>query len=597
MTASLKTCGLFVVAVAACAPPEPGESFAGAGGSTPQVKVATTPVFGGTVTLAGGGDFAVVSDPERDLIHVVDVQKRSAIGQIRLPQGSQPTRGVEDGRGQVRVILRGTGQVATIGVAQATLLKTESVCPEPRGLAWDAAGKALLVACAGGELVTLPAQGSMQVRRLEGELRDVVLSGGKVNVSTFRSAELLSLANDTPPVRATPPTMPLPSVNGQPTAFTPTVAWRTLPRANGQVVMVHQRSVQGDIDAIRAGLPPVAVPYYRNPCDSTVVRTAVTVLEGSTVVGSRDIPGVLPVDAALTPDGNELVIVNAGNAQLVRMKVSELLGVVGSGPCGPVSNPPPARADDGTPTGPLGQPVGVVAVSGDVTLVHSRDPNMLVVLEKGAPAASIALTPDRVDSPGLQLFHGSTGGIACASCHPEGQEDGHVWTFFGKKKRTQPLSGGIRQTAPYHWEGDLSSMSSLVSDTFVARMGGAMPDPVQVASLEAFLDGIPAPRPPTRATPVDMMKGQRAFAKAGCDSCHGGAIFTRSNNADVGTGGAWQTPSLKGLALRGPWMHDGCATSLSQRFSDAACGGTRHGNVSMLTAVELDELVAYLGQL
>ncbi|MCU0697213.1 MAG: c-type cytochrome [Myxococcaceae bacterium] len=597
MTASLKTFGLVVVGLAACAPDEPGESFPAGGGALPKTTLATTPIFGGTVTLAGGGDFAVVSDPERDLIHVVDVRNRALVGQIRLPQRSQPTRGVEDGRGQVRVLLRGTGQVATVAVASATLVRSESVCPEPRGLTWDAASKALLVACAGGELVTLPAQGSTQVRRLDGELRDVLVSGGKINVSTFRSAELFVVANDAPPARASPPTMPMPSVAGRPTAFTPTVAWRTLQRPNGQVVMVHQRAVEGDIDAIRAGLPPVAVPYYRNTCNSTVVRTAVTVLDGTTVIGSRDIPGVLPVDAALTPDGNELVIVNAGNSELVRMNVSQLMGVVGSGPCGPISAPPPARNLDGAPDDRLGQPVGVAVVSSDLTLVHSRDPNMLVVLQKGAPAASIPLTADRVDSPGLQLFHTSTGGIACASCHPEGQEDGHVWTFFARPKRTQPLSGGLRQTAPYHWEGDLSTMSSLVSDTFVARMGGAMPDPAQVASLEAFLDGIPAPRPPTRAAPVDMMKGKQAFTKAGCDSCHGGTALTRANNADVGTGGAWQTPSLRGLALRGPWMHDGCAQTLSQRFTDVACGGTKHGDVSMLTATELDELVAYLGQL
>jgi hypothetical protein len=586
-----------LLVVAGCAPEQvEGTVIPGFGSQRPAVKTPQVPLLGGTVTLAGGGDFAVVSDPERDRIHVVDVVGRQVTGRISLPPGSQPTRGVEDGRGNVRVVLRGTGQVATVRVASATLARTESVCPEPRGIAWDPGQRAAIVACAGGELVTIPSEGSIRVRRLDAELRDVMVVGGRVRVSTFRSAELLTLGEEGEERRVTPPSNALPPVNGAETAFTPGVAWRTLTTPSGQTVMIHQRRVEGDIDAIRTGLPPVPVPYYRNPCDSTIVRTAVTVLEGDTVVGSAEVRGVVPVDAAVSPTG-ELLIASAGSEELVRWPLSSIQGPAASGVCGVVNAAPPPRTEEGLPTGPLGVPVGVVAVSAELALVHSRDPNALFFVEKGAAAQRLDLSEDRLTSPGFQLFHASTGGIACASCHPEGQEDGHTWTFFGKKKRTQALSGGLRQTAPYHWEGDLSTMHALVSDTFVARMGGAMPDAESVASLEAYLDAIPAPRPPTRATPVDMGRGRAAFVKAGCDSCHRGASLTSATNSNVGTGGSWQTPSLKGVAMRGPWMHDGCAKSLAQRFSDPACGGTKHGDVKALSPTELDELVAYLGQL
>jgi hypothetical protein len=41
-------------------------------------------------------------------------------------------------------------------------------------------------------------------------------------------------------------------------------------------------------------------------------------------------------------------------------------------------------------------------------------------------------------------------------------------------------------------------------------------------------------------------------------------------------------------------MHDGCASSLRQRF-DAVCGGgDAHGHTSQLSASELDDLGAYL---
>ena len=41
-------------------------------------------------------------------------------------------------------------------------------------------------------------------------------------------------------------------------------------------------------------------------------------------------------------------------------------------------------------------------------------------------------------------------------------------------------------------------------------------------------------------------------------------------------------------------MHDGCAKTLADRFSNEACGGDRHGNVRDLTSNEISDLVAFL---
>jgi len=69
------------------------------------------------------------------------------------------------------------------------------VCPEPRGLAWDAATDLIHVACTGGELVSLPAAGGPAVRTLilDRDLRDVIVTGDRLVVTRFRSAELLTL--------------------------------------------------------------------------------------------------------------------------------------------------------------------------------------------------------------------------------------------------------------------------------------------------------------------------------------------------------------------------------------------------------------------
>src|SRR3954469_20400152 len=65
---------------------------------------------GGTLAIAGGGRYAVVSDPDADRVWVVDLSTGVLKGKVQLSPGSQPERIVEDGDGRVRVALRGTGK-------------------------------------------------------------------------------------------------------------------------------------------------------------------------------------------------------------------------------------------------------------------------------------------------------------------------------------------------------------------------------------------------------------------------------------------------------------------------------------------------------
>jgi cytochrome c peroxidase len=58
-----------------------------------------------------------------------------------------------------------------------------------------------------------------------------------------------------------------------------------------------------------------------------------------------------------------------------------------------------------------------------------------------------------------------------------------------------------------------------------------------------------------------------------------------------------QVPALLDVADRAPYMHDGCATTLMDRFTNATCGGTNHGNTSSLTSADLTNLATYLESL
>lgn len=580
---------LVAVAFVRCTPePEPTKSE-GVGGASGRAARTPQPLYGGTVTVSTDGQTALVSDPDRDRLYLVNLSRTRVDSRVELTEGSVPVRATDDGAGHFAVALRGTGKVAFIDQTNGALLNEFVVCPEPRGVSRSAPGQ-VLVACATGELVTLSSTGESTTQVLGLEGRDVVTTSAGTFVSAFRSAELLDVATATlqraPHVSTT-------AVAG----FEPQVAWRTLAAPAGDIVMVHQLERTGDVPLSRPTTPTPAMPAPTSPyggsssagspCPEPVIRSGVTVFSQGTT-RTFEVPGVLPVDAALSPAGDVLVVANAGNHELTTVDVSTRAAVTR---CGPTNQPPPRQGQQL----PLEQPMGVAFTPTGELLVHYRVPHALVIRNKsGAESTRLLLTNDQLDPLGHRLFHSATGAIACASCHPEGHEDGHVWRVGGTVRRTQQLSGGLLATAPFHWKGDLTSLSAVMQDTFVSRMGGTMPSGSAIDDLGRFLDGLPAPKAPTRMVPASEVAGRAAFDKAGCDACHAGAKLGSNATTTIGRTEALQVPSLVGLARRGPWMHDGCAKTLRERFTDTTCGGTQHGDVGQLMPAELDDLVAWL---
>ena len=206
-------------------------------------------------------------------------------------------------------------------------------------------------------------------------------------------------------------------------------------------------------------------------------------------------------------------------------------------------------------------------------------------------------TVSRADT-GHLVFHSNAGGsLACASCHAEGNDDGRVWNFTCQgPRRTQSLhAGALRGTEPFHWDGEETDMTRLMNDVFVGRMSGPVagdrPD-----RRAAVVDRQPAARAARRARAIPPRSSAAARCsttrpRGACASCHAGASFTNNATVDVGTGGAFQVPSLVGIGSRGPFMHNGCAKTLADRF-DAACGGgDRHGKTSGMAPDEINDLI------
>ncbi|HWJ56322.1 MAG TPA: hypothetical protein VNR90_08875, partial [Vicinamibacterales bacterium] len=624
------------------------------GSSVVTASVAPPAISGGTLRILADGHTAVAADPDRDQVYIVDLTAKAVRATVTLNPGDEPGRVVADAAGRAHVALRHGGALVTIDTASGTILQRRSVCAAPRGVAYDAATDLLHVACAGGELVSLPAAGGSAVRTLtlSHDLRDVVVDGPRLRVSRFASAELLTVAADgsvsnvvkMPSFRATT------ARGGQ--RFTPSTAWKmsAMPDGSG-VMMLHQRGVDEEVQPVVGGYGGP------DPCNGIVHPTVTMVGSDDSVHSGPAMAGmVLAVDMAISQDAKRVAFISAGNAtntvpgdtqpELTRVFVSDTDSVTDDhvgcmpdgthGPCsgfagttkvplafedssgtgaggasgtappdtmtgtgGSTSVPPGTTCGTPDPSVPqvVGEPIAVAFDGDGQVVVQSREPAMLAL---PGTNNTIPLSAVSRQDTGHLIFHQNAGGfLACASCHAEGNDDGRVWNFTCQgARRTQSLhAGGLRGSEPFHWDGMETDMNRLMADVFQGRMSGPPLAGEQINGLLTWIDA--QPRVP-HTLPTDtgaVARGRALFndaTRAACATCHSGAAFTNNATVDVGTGGAFQVPSLVGVGSRGPFMHDGCAKTLTDRFTSATCGGTKHGSVDGLSTSEVADLVTYL---
>ncbi len=539
------------------------------------------PISGGTLLITADKTTAVAADSDRDRVIIADLASKSVSGEIAFKVGDEPGRIVEGAPGRVHVALRHVGAIATIDLGQKKLVKRTDVCPAPRGMAYD--NGVLHVACASGELVTIDPSNEVVVRRLKlgDDLRDIVVQGTDLLVSRFRSATVLRI-----------------DVNGQITetqTMTPggqfsfgteaAVAWRMVHVPNGGIGIVHQSATTNIVTPDKGGYG------QQGPCGEGIVNSFVSL--GNEVVGNALVTGgvlqqaTLPVDLAFSADGTKLAVVAAGSSSVLEMAAASYRNTSSEfGECNPQATKPFEH----------GQPIAV-AFADSLRVVQTRQPARLVIGE----ADIIELGGESMYDTGHAIFHESANpmvNMACASCHPEGHEDGRVWQFSDVgARRTQSIAGGILGTAPFHWNGDLDGFDSLMSDVFTGRMAGPELDPAKKLAAARWIDTIPAVAISPATDVAAVERGHAIFndAKAACATCHSGARLTNNQSVDVGTFGMMQVPSLQGLAARAPYMHDGCAKTLEERFTNTSCGGgDQHGQTSHLSVDQIADLVTYL---
>jgi DNA-binding beta-propeller fold protein YncE/mono/diheme cytochrome c family protein len=607
------------------------------------------PMIGGTLALDEEGTVAVVADPERDRISIVNLATRQVI-EVKLEEGTEPGRVIVDDEGRAHIALRRSGELLTLSAHDGSVIARRSVCSAPRGIAYRADSDRLEVACTNGELITVRADGGegIQSVQLPEDLRDVVFAGGTHLVSRFKSAELLSLgANNEVVATVTPPNLAVTMdrletmrhADGSTEQFPvsdvhsmqPHVAWRTAASDDGSIWMLHQVASQNEIPIEDENEPQAdSSPYGGGGGCSGIVQTALTRVASGQALQTKPVAGlVLAMDVAVSPDGKRVAIVQAGEVdeqaprptvQFVNDDGSVAPGFPGSAPSAAsvgavalLSTESMEFNDCMFPEslGLPGQATSVAYTPGGQLVVQMREPaRLMIMVDPGSVTGTTQLAGGEIPlggetmlDTGHDLFHRNTGaGITCAGCHAEGGDDGHVWRFTTiGARRTQSIYVGLAGTMPFHWDGDMKDLSVLMKKVFVGRMGGVLQSKDRLEVLENWMFSMRPPPPMVASDDEAALRGKALFesSEVGCATCHNGEALTNNQSYDVGTehGTKLQVPSLRAVGYRAPFIHSGCATTLAQRFDPACGGGDLHGQTSQLDAAQIDDLVAYLRSL
>lgn len=592
---------LTLFAMAACsveAPPLPDV------GPAPVVDPdATVPVFGGT--LAATSDLIVAADPSVARLWGVETDLSSVRWERSLEPGAQPFR-IQPFAGTAYVTLRGTGEVIAVDLADGVISQRARVCAEPRGVDVDEQG--VVVACASRELVELDHALAVQSRHvIEPDLRDVVLESDKVLVSRFRAADVLVIDRASGALQRR---IGLGRSGMFLRGHKAHVAWRMRRGGSHSALILHQGATHDAIriepppDPPQGGLvdepdePPPPPAYGALPIAAcggdpraTLHISQVTTRSGAT--GGPILLGSGAFDFAATDAG---LVIPLGQMTPVDpdIELPRPAGAVWLSEPDALGNCiEAARETWQTPS--KGIVTSVELVDGGPVFL-TRHPTSLVRF----PDVLVLDPGDRDATGAFRAFHEPTAsGLSCATCHPEGQDDGHVWNFVEVgPRRTQNLSGGLGDRAPFHWDGEFADLEALLDDVLVERMGGNPMAPPAVQGLGDWMHAIPVEQVRPVAESTVVAEGKRLFDDeiVGCAGCHVPPGFTDNQLHRVRPDDPpFKTPSLLGVGARGPFMHDGCAETLEDRFLDRACGGgDLHGRIGHLSGRQLNALIAYV---
>jgi YVTN family beta-propeller protein len=200
--------------------------------------------------------------------------------------------------------------------------------------------------------------------------------------------------------------------------------------------------------------------------------------------------------------------------------------------------------------------------------------------------------------------------FSCHTCHTDGHTCGRSFDTlndesYGNPKLTPSLRG-VTHTGPWTWHGWQKDLGAAVKKSSTETMFGPAPSSEEVKAVVAFLGTLDFPPNPHRGPRGDLTaaarRGAGLFAgKARCERCHKPDEYTAERNYDVKLEAdgspftLWNPPSLRGLWDRGPFLHDGRASSLEELLVGPHAPEKLSGEA--LTPAEHQDLIAFLRSL
>jgi len=242
----------------------------------------------------------------------------------------------------------------------------------------------------------------------------------------------------------------------------------------------------------------------------------------------------------------------------------------------------------------------VVDPEGKRAFVHLAMQEKLVVLDletDSTEEVELASSSDELVDRGRVLFHtandanlSSLTGIACSTCHLDGESDGVTWRLDGKPLQTPVLAARHYDHGALRWHGDSPTLEHAIGEA-VTRLGGKGLSADDTQALQAFLEQSPEMKPPETSEPPT--NGAQIFAQVGCTNCHDPKRDYSDNEMHTVRGKTIRTPSLVGVSRSAPYYHDGRVTTLRELLTRHEAGNPM-SRAASLEASERRALEAFL---
>ena len=267
----------------------------------------------------------------------------------------------------------------------------------------------------------------------------------------------------------------------------------------------------------------------------------------------------------------------------------------------------PAAPTEARRTVKVTKPVALAADEG--ALFALADFGRTVVRVDGTEPVAVATLPahdvGEEIALGRALFHTggdprvAADGRSCAGCHPDGRDDGLVWSTPNGPRQTLTLMGRVSRGAPFGWQGAHASMAVHMRAT-LKNLGGRGLEARELDALGAYVASMRPPGGRKLALGDEEARGKEIFesSEAGCASCHDPKDgFTDHQPHDVRSAGpvdvqrSFLVPALAGVSHTAPYFHDGRFATLDEMLAktNGTMGQTKH-----LGDADRRALVAYL---